>query len=666
MPGHIDLPTTSKDRVRAINQALIPSMRTRNIHSIEWWIIHFYLLGARRFQILSWDRGTVKVSFENDEGEIDFRWEELLSQYQTELGRLLKMDVNPATAYDGLSLDALRKAGVGQAVLNAKVAPIDIDTFETRHFEMLLKFGMVGGAQWEIEGTEETEDGPRPKFAYEFENVPPWQLLSIPDSPQTLEDLQIITRQRQTTLEYLKKQRRYAGKISGASDEDLKARQVPIGQNPVTGPGQAGSASAVYGLEDPMSMRAADQQKGKKGRTTETVVLLNESWVLGPSGTCLELIESVGNVELGHTEYPDPTSDKRRLMPLGISRYTPTDSFYGRGFLSRIIGLNDQVEKMLKNLFENVQDMDEFGWLMIPDNLGLNKRSFKKTSKPRLAFFSADYTNPQSKPFNLGPATTGDFPGRIASMAADSQRRISNQGEILQGEAPGRTESGAALGLLYETNAIPLTVPAGEVRRTFKQLYRSLLQSCKRNYESTGGAIQLTTVDDTIAGVVVDPLTGVMQLDKNPIPHPWEIKIDIRDVLPRPVEQQKQELLQMLQMQLITPMEFRIINYREQLGFPVGNRAEWEGYQKAVFQNIVLFGDGKTPGKVVGSSAADNPIVHLFALSDFMAKIQFSLASDDVREQFEARLAFYESEKGKFPEEMPRPEDMEAMQAGGM
>jgi hypothetical protein len=312
---------------------------------------------------------------------------------------------------------------------------------------------------------------------------------------------------------------------------------------------------------------------------------------------------------------------------------------------------------MLRNLFENVQDMDEFGYLMCPNNLGINKRSFKKTSKPRIIFYGADYTLPESKPYTLEPATTGDFPGRVASMATQLQQKLSGQSELLSGDAPGRTDSAAAMGFLFETSNIPLSVPAEEIRRTWSHVHRALLQMGREDH-SEGGAIQLRSVDDSVAGVVLNPETGVMQLDDdNVLPDAWDVKVGIQESMPQPKAQRKAELVQMLQLQLVTPLEFRIINYREELGFPVGNRAEWSGYQKAMFHNIILFGGGKVPGTIVSDNKFDNPEIQLFALQDFVAKVQFSLSSKEVQEAFEQRIAYFQNLTGSYPEQLPRPEE---------
>lgn len=662
----LDLPKENHEKALAINRALSGSLRTRNVHSVEWWMMHYYLLGARRFQVLNWDRGTVRISFESQEGEIDFRWEDVLVQYQAELGRLSRIDVNPATSPEGLSLDAMRGAGIGKAYLDSQVLTMGIDAAAARYTQVLVKYGTAGLAVWR---QERPSSGENPATRdYEYEIIPPWQLLSIPDSPPTLEDMRAVVRTREVPYAWVKQIKQF--NVPAIDDAKLHVRKIPLGQvKGARGPQSGTIDLKAFGTNDPMTPAPGAMGHGKPQddakRGYEAVVTLHEVFEKGPEDTCAAYHAVIGEHIAQSENYWE--QGERRVCPISVGRYTPTDSFYGRGFLSRLVGINNEVEKMLRNLFENVQDMDEFGFLMIPNNLGINKRSLKKTSKPRFIMYSPDYTQPENKPYAMNPATTGEFPGRVASMGTSLQQRLSGQSELLSGSAPGRTDSAAAMGFLHETSNIPLSVPAAEIRRVWSQAHRTLLQYGRDDFEA-GDAFKLRTIDDTIAGVILNAKTGTMKLDdKNAIPKDGTIKIGIQESMPTPKTQRKAELVQMLQLGLVTPMEFRVINYREELGFPVGNRAEWHGYQKAMYHNILLFGDGESPGQAVTDSKFDNPEIQLFALRDFVAKVQFSLSSTAVQKVFEDRITYFEEVMGTYPEQLPRPEEAAEMekQLGG-
>ena len=53
-----------------------------------------------------------------------------------------------------------------------------------------------------------------------------------------------------------------------------------------------------------------------------------------------------------------------------------------------------------------------------------------------------------------------------------------------------------------------------------------------------------------------------------------------------------------LQIGLINKRQFNRIVMTEGLDFPIGDKAEVENWRKAILNNIIMFGDGKTPGQV--------------------------------------------------------------------
>jgi hypothetical protein len=172
-------------------------------------------------------------------------------------------------------------------------------------------------------------------------------------------------------------------------------------------------------------------------------------------------------------------------------------------------------------------------------------------------------------------------------------------------------------------------------------------------------AIEAFAVDDAAMGVVIDPDTGQVGLDQNRLPSPFAVDIDIRDRLPTSPEQRKQELKEALQLGVIDDVDYRMHVWREKLELPVGRFAQEASFAKAMFNNLLLFGDGRTPGKARQNDLTDDREFMLRVTDAFMAKIEFSLASADVREAFEQyKLALLDSKV--LPEQMPYPEDLAA------
>ena len=88
-------------------------------------------------------------------------------------------------------------------------------------------------------------------------------------------------------------------------------------------------------------------------------------------------------------------------------------------------------------------------------------------------------------------------------------------------------------------------------------------------------------------------------------------------------------------------------------------------------ENIILFGDGQTPGKVIVSEQ-DMHMVHMQGLLPFMARPEFFMASQQVRDAFVAHYqAHLLGDGANMPDAAPYPEDgaeeqdmMQQMMAG--
>jgi len=164
--------------------------------------------------------------------------------------------------------------------------------------------------------------------------------------------------------------------------------------------------------------------------------------------------------------------------------------------------------------------------------------------------------------------------------------------------------------------------------------------------------VEVSLLDDSLAGISLDPATGSMQLSENGIPHPDEITVTVRAMLPKSKEQEKMELMEALKMGTIDMFEYRVMARKRGLEVPVGNEAEWQNYRRAMLENIVLFGDGKTPGKVI-FNILDMHDVHMRVLQAFMARPEFYQASAPVRDAFTKHYEAHLFATGTLPDQAP-------------
>jgi hypothetical protein len=101
----------NKPQVEQIFQYLVSSGKSRmNPISINWYINHFYMRGLRNFTNINFGAGTLNASYMDSTGVLKFRYEDIVSKYQAQLGRLLTLNLAPAVLRRGRSLDGLKKA----------------------------------------------------------------------------------------------------------------------------------------------------------------------------------------------------------------------------------------------------------------------------------------------------------------------------------------------------------------------------------------------------------------------------------------------------------------------------------------------------------------------------------------------------------------------------
>jgi len=191
------------------------------------------------------------------------------------------------------------------------------------------------------------------------------------------------------------------------------------------------------------------------------------------------------------------------------------------------------------------------------------------------------------------------------------------------GGAPGRVDSAQGLGFLYETSNVPLTPTAKAIARGFTNCYRVCLDITRRMWDDQK-VLDITHLDDSIAGVRLDTETGRIRLTNNAIPHPDEVIVSVASAVPRSKEQMKMELKDALTTARITLTEYNIFARKNSLDLPIGNEQEWQNYRRAMLENIMLWGDGQKPGEVTGD-VKDMHHIHLMVLNPFIPPPSFAV-----------------------------------------
>jgi len=407
----------------------------------------------------------------------------------------------------------------------------------------------------------------------------------------------------------------------------------------------------------------------KKDKTQMDVTLLVEVWTETTDGYLAEYLIFAGSYEKLNQLYRYDHSASKYYMPVKIARDIVVGGFYGRSFIDTLIPLNTEAEYSLSSLFQSVADFDLYGLMMWPASLGTPPEAMRGRDGVKRITFEPDYTTPELKPFNIEPAklTKPQIDG--AMIAGSLMDKVSNQPtEMMKGDAPGRVDSASGLGLLYETSGIPLSPTAKNVAEAVAGVYRSMLGIC-RDIWPAEKVVSISNLDDSLAGIAFDMETGEINLAKNAIPSPDEVNINIASEIPISKEQQKMELKESLDKGILTLDEFSFQVREKGLNIPVGNEQAWQNYRRAKLENLALFGDGETPGKVIVSER-DMPLIHKSVLGAFMARPEYYAASPAVRNAFVKHDEEHDNVLGNFPEQMPLMEDAAEMEMkppqGGM
>lgn len=662
----LQLPDNHDGLVTAIDSMVEDARIERNIMQVSWYTTDLFLRGVRNFSLLDYSTGTVNYYYEDDlsdsynpDNGIPFRWEVALSRIQTEMGRLSQLDTRPKITKRAHSLTSLRNASLSQALLDTMMTGASPEVLQEGFFAMLVLYGTVGLAHFPV-------SDPDLPYGFEWELIPPWELLALPRESAVPSDRRIIARERLVPLRQLQKIASYK---FPKNEEDLELNELPYGSGPsmqwnqaLPQSGAGGSYSALF--DKPVDRSGDDLKDPEQRGQSEKFVTLQEIWVPGPRGTLARHVVKAGRAILFDSE--DTYASERVPFPIGIARYIHTGRFYGRSFASKVIPFSIRMEKLLDSAINNVQDMDRFGYLMVPHNLGVTKEDFQAAGNPRIIFYEPLYD--ESDPvFPVQPVSASDVPGRMASFMSDQLDQLTSQSPLLMGVAPGRSDSGTAFQTLAETGSTHLLMTAKSVASCFSTVYRSLLWETRKALSKAGPAgtsLDLTRIENRMAGITIDPQSGAVTLKPGDLPDPWTIEVAIESEEPTQRDRERQEAYIAYQDGLLTPLDFYILNYKNGWGYPVGQESVWENYVKAVLLNLILFNDGVKPGNIDGmvNFLVDKPEVHLAAMEDFISGSWFTLASPQVQTVFIKRYTDMQGQAGRLPQGA-KPLDAAAMAA---
>lgn len=634
-----------KDKVQAeeaIKFLLAEGKQKRSPQAIRWWLCRWYLRGVRNFKNLNYLDGSIQVSYMNERGVLQFLYEDIVAKYQSQMGRLMGLDLTPVVTKEGISLDGMRKASIGQVVLDSVFPSTKVSSIQSELVSKLLMYGTVGLIPWVI-----NDD------SIGIDVVPPWEILPIPIEVDSPADIRGLIHRKMVPISWIEDLPNTPLKGNKVYKEMAKI-QLPTGVLPPEAKDRF-AGSVVVGVSDSTAQTVSlssgtigGSKRAKDERKVE-VVETAQIWTKTEDGHWDEHILYAGGKLL--EGYRKSYAGNKRQFPPQVVSDVQIGNFWGLSYVDTLIPLNCEMEDAIARQFQNAKDQDLFGILMEPTTSGMPARIRRGQDGMKRARYEPDPITPEHKPYLLAPSNQGLLPAKIVEMGGQLQSKIANQpSELMSGGAPGRVDSSSGLGFLYEASNVPLTPTAKAISGALSNCYRVVLDICRERW-GDDKVLDITHLDDTIAGVMISPSTGRLTLTDNAIPHPDEVVVSVSSAIPRSKEQRKLELKDALKNGIIIATEYRITARKESLELPVGNEIEWQNYRRATLENLILFGDGNKTGKITYSDTDMHP-VHLMVLDAFMARPEFYLASPEVRIEFKKHREEHLAGTGAYPEGM--------------
>ena len=641
MPQHqFKLPKKKIEICQVIRDHAEKEISRLQYRRITWLLTYYYLNGMRRFDVFDPASGHLSPHYLDEEGNMEFQSQEMLSAIDRVSARLASMDLRPKVLRTGTSLPMIRQRATAQVLADALVSDEQIAEVSTKFAHLFTSLGSCG-----IQGhiTEHETIG----LTGDLEVIHPKEILPFPSLGQDYTKQSGIIRQRIVPLETLIE--KFGPRIK-SNLEEMEYYDIQVG-DPLEDPREDDTQGSGHSV-NPFN------NKGYNSSATDsmTVVRVRELWIDGVRGTCERYIICSGDYLI---DDQDLTSTQT-YCPIGFARFMENGSFHGAGLFDLLFSINREMEKMLKALFNNVREMDRYGVVVMPQG-SFNERSILREVGDglRMISYAPDPLNEKFSPFTISPHNAGDIPGKTAAFAKQLMQGINPVQDLLQEK--GRVDSASGLQFLDEQINKAMTNPTMGVVQAWGRMYRSMVANASRELFISPRAIPVKSLDLNLAGAVIDFDNSQISFQNNPIPNVSHLTFAVKQVNPRSEVARKQEALQLLQSGLMDPEAFKLFALKEGLDFAMWMDEDQSGYEQVV-QNIMnLFGNGTEPGEIVITPHTSKPELQLRVLSSFMSGPLMTKADPRIVDEFKKyREALIQFMGASLPAMVPNPDSIAA------
>ena len=636
----VKLPKNKADLARVIDEHADREESRLSYRRIMWLLAWHYLCGARRFDVFDPGSGALSPHYLDEEGNMEFQSQEMLSAIDRVSARLSSLDMRPKVIRKGISLNSVKERSVAQIVMDHVIPNEQLDKVKTQFAHIFTSLGSCG-----IAG--HITNAPTIGLTADLEVIHPRELFPFPSLGADYTKARGIMRQRTVPLSFLEEM--FNKKLKG-SLKKMEWWEQNIGEieEASIGAGSEGAAGKNLKYWSDTSQGSVNPHQ----KTKSALVKIRELWTYGVGDTVTRYVVSSGETILHDQEF----EDMEVYCPIGFSRFIENGTFHGAGLFDLLFSLSREMEKLLKSLFNNVRDTDRYGVLVMPQGQFNDRAMLREVGNGlRVLPFEPDPVVETFRPFNINPHNSGDIPGKTAAFAKDLLDKMNPVQDLIREK--GRVDSAVGLSFLDEQINKAMTNPSRGVEQAFSDCYRSVLAGSIRTLMDNEISIPLHDLNLELAGAVIDAEKSLVSFQgTNPLPSLKNVSITIKETSPRSMIARKTEAMEMLKSGVSDPDSFKILVLKEGLDFAIWLDEEKSAYDMIVRNCLVLYGDGEQPGQIVMTPHTARPEFQLRILIGFMSGPIMSIASPQVQNEFIKLKQFLLEATGvMMPEGVPSP-----------
>lgn len=624
-----------------------------------WLLSYYYLQGFRRFSIFDPEStGEVRAHLISEDGQLPYQSQELLNAINRVSGRLEGMDCTPSATRQGYGLSSFRDAALAQVILDSIIDESQLDKIKNEASYFLTTLGCVG-----IAG--KVQEHETIGLVGDLEVVHPREIFPFPATCTDHTKAEGILRERMVPMSMLKEV--YGPKVESNKDK-MEWFLVDPGDDWHS---YVDDENGRHGLHGGASLnRRQGMGFGTTGNvnSSETeeiaVVRIRELWLQGPGDTCSRYVISSGDYVLDDQDL----SDREVYCPISVARFFDNGSWYGCGMFDLMFGIHRHAERLVQDLFRNMQEIDRYGVVVMPSgemNQDLQLRDIGDKTMKALMWQPDPYAADVGfKPFHIQQFNSGDMPGKVANYARDIMESINPIRDLI--EEKGRIDSASGLQYLEEQMSRHLSKPSLQMAGAMGKVYRSMAQQASSQLVGTGRSLPIKHVNLDMAGAVIDFEEGTVSFRVNPIPRLRAIKFDINNRSPKSEVARKQEAKEMWQLGMFGDdnLAFKLQMLRDDIDIPAGLDNIRGSYEVAVRLMLQLFNDGETPGEVVFVPHLTKPDVLMMVYEQFATGPVLQHASPEVQNVFlDLQNTLLDSMGMVLPAAVPNPDEAAMMEA---